>query len=38
MLDSIQDRISTAFEEDAATSRYRVARDIFTDPDCSSSR
>ena len=33
MLDSVHDRISTAFEEDRATGRYRVARDIFTDPE-----
>ena len=33
MLDSIQTRIDQALEDDAAKGVYRVARDIFTDPD-----
>jgi benzoate/toluate 1,2-dioxygenase subunit alpha len=33
MLDSIQARIDTSLEDDAARGVYRVARDIFTDPE-----
>ena len=33
MLDSIQTRIDQALEDDAANGVYRVARDIFTDPE-----
>jgi benzoate/toluate 1,2-dioxygenase alpha subunit len=33
MLDSVETRIETALEDDAARGVYRVARDIFTDPE-----
>src|SRR5579862_8451783 len=33
MLDSVQTTIETAFEENARDGHYRVARNIFTDPE-----
>ena len=32
MLDTIQNRLDNALEDDAASGNFRVGRDIFTDP------